>query len=531
MMISFLCDSDYLVFPVNRLMTKKKLIFRRGGEVVWDLNVCLDYDRPEYLCHIDVRRFAGQELTLECRPEARLEIRKSGEPCEPCSYSEAYRPAVHFSPRTGWMNDPNGLYQYKGKYHLFFQHNPAGPVWDNMSWGHAVSADLIHWKELGCALLPDEYGAVFSGSAVVDSRNDSGLKDGDDDPILLFYTAAGGSSLISEGKPFCQRLVYSTDGGKIWRPYAGNPVIPHLAAENRDPKVVFDESTGNYVLALYLDKDLYALFLSRDLLHWEKSQEIALEGDAECPDFYPLDLNGERKWILSGASGRYRIGSFENAVFRPETGSLRLHYGKNAYAAQTWWSPADGRRVRIAWDTFGVSPMPFTNSMGIPTEMSLRAFPEGARLCAKPVRELENIAGEAVSFAAHAAEGDDPAVVRLPGAEAPRAVDLTANLAFSPDADFTLSVFGCDIRFDIPAGKLICGGCEAPLRAEENPVTLRVLSDAAGVELFLAEGSEYLCVGCLADYNLPGFSLSAAHGTADAEVSARSLLRIWPSSL
>jgi hypothetical protein len=143
-------------------------------------------------------------------------------------YGEAYRPQFHFSARKNWLNDPNGLVFYKGRYHLFFQHNPQGINWGNMTWGHSVSPDLLHWTQIENALTPDDLGTIYSGSAVVDWKNTGGFKTGAQDPLVCFYTSAG--------KPFTQSLAYSNDGGDTWTKYAQNPILGHIREKTATPK-------------------------------------------------------------------------------------------------------------------------------------------------------------------------------------------------------------------------------------------------------------------------------------------------------
>ncbi len=162
-------------------------------------------------------------------------------------YHEALRPQFHFTPARNWMNDPNGLVYYRGEYHLFFQHNPFGRQWGNMTWGHAVSPDLVHWRQLPNAIEPDRLGTIYSGSAVVDRDNTTGFQQGREKPLVAIYTAAGGSSPQSQGQPYTQCLAYSTDRGRTWTKYAGNPVLPHVIGENRDPKVIWYPPERNRV--------------------------------------------------------------------------------------------------------------------------------------------------------------------------------------------------------------------------------------------------------------------------------------------
>jgi levanase/fructan beta-fructosidase len=298
---------------------------------------------------------------LSARTDINLEIKKSNRKysCEE-NYKGKYRPEFHFSSQRGWINDPNGLFYYKDMYHMFFQHNPVGCKWGNMHWGHAVSKDLVHWEEKEIALYPDEMGTMFSGSAIVDTKNATGLKKNENDVILLFYTAAGGTdSELSKSQPFTQCLAYSTDGGNTFEKYPENPIVPFIEPGNRDPKVIYHAESDVYTMVLYLADYRYLLLTSKNLLDWKRIQEISLQDDGECPDFYPLPVDGNMenmKWVLSGASDRYLYGSFDGNKFCSEAEVKRLQYGKlNSYAAQTWsdLSAVDTRRIRIAWNRFG----------------------------------------------------------------------------------------------------------------------------------------------------------------------------------
>ncbi len=148
-------------------------------------------------------------------------------------YHESYRPQFHFSARQNWLNDPNGLVFYDGLYHLFFQHNPSGIQWGNMTWGHAVSKDLVHWDQRPNAIEPDSLGTIFSGSAALDEQNTTGFGTKDNPPLVAMYTAAG--------KPFTQCLAYSLDKGKTWKKYDHNPVLDHIVHENRDPRIFWHQ--------------------------------------------------------------------------------------------------------------------------------------------------------------------------------------------------------------------------------------------------------------------------------------------------
>ena len=240
-------EKKYLVLPVGKYVDSRKLVLVHDGKTAVDIDLRLDYVNPsEYVC-LDISKYRGDELTVEVLQDVIPEDIQSDAPPVNYSSSRSFRPQVHFTPDYGWINDPNGLLEYtspvtgKKTYHMFYQYNPYDTVWGNMHWGHAVSSDLIRWEHRPIALFPDGFGTMFSGSAVIDRENRSGLKEGEEDVILLFYTAAGGSNLLSEGKKFTQCLAYSTDGGETFRKYADNPIVPHIAGENRDPKVIWCE--------------------------------------------------------------------------------------------------------------------------------------------------------------------------------------------------------------------------------------------------------------------------------------------------
>lgn len=337
-------EKKYLVLPVGKYVDSRKLVLVHDGKTAVDIDLRLDYVNPsEYVC-LDISKYRGDELTVEVLQDVIPEDIQSDAPPVNYSLSRSFRPQVHFTPDYGWINDPNGLLEYtspvtgKKTYHMFYQYNPYDTVWGNMHWGHAVSSDLIRWEHRPIALFPDGFGTMFSGSAVIDRENRSGLKEGEEDVILLFYTAAGGSNLLSEGKKFTQCLAYSTDGGETFRKYADNPIVPHIAGENRDPKVIWCEEMQRYVMALYLEDSLFQLLVSDDLLHWEKLQDIVIEGEAECPDIYPLYADGDknnRKWIISGASHRYVVCEYRNYRFNIIQNARPLNYGRYSYAAQT----------------------------------------------------------------------------------------------------------------------------------------------------------------------------------------------------
>ena len=312
-------------------------------------------------------------------------------------YDELHRPQFHFSPQHSWMNDPNGLVYYRGEYHLFFQHTPGFMNHAANSWGHAVSTDLVHWQELDTALTPDAYGYIWSGSGVVDAANSTGFGQGDEQALVAIYTTGGFGAPRpnnSEANACVQAIAYSTDRGRTFQSYAANPVLGHLRANNRDPKVIWHAATGRWIMALFLDGNDFTLYGSPDLKQWSHLCDLEVAHTGECPDLFELPVDGDAantRWVFWGAAGVYRLGSFDGTSFSADTPALRCELGPNGYAAQTWSdvAPEDGRRIQISWMRGGHFPaMPFNGQMSFPVELTLRTTAEGVRMCRQPVREV-----------------------------------------------------------------------------------------------------------------------------------------------
>jgi fructan beta-fructosidase len=281
----------------------------------------------------------------------------------PPSYHEPYRPQLSFSPAQNWMNDPNGPILYRGKYHLFFQYNPSGTTWGNISWGHAVSTDLVHWTQLPLAIPQDASEYIFSGSVVFDRTNSSGLGTTDNPPLVAIYTSTQKATGTQE-----QALAYSTDGGLTWTKYAGNPVLDINSVNFRDPKVFWYAPGRRWEMVLALsDQRKVSIYTSPDLKHWSHQSDFgpagAIGGVWECPNLFPLDVDGnpaDQKWVLmvglnpgaiAGGSGdQYFVGSFDGttftsdnpATYTPPTGTTYQGFDNGTYAPWTTTGTAFG---------------------------------------------------------------------------------------------------------------------------------------------------------------------------------------------
>ncbi|MHB8974593.1 MAG: glycoside hydrolase family 32 protein [Pirellulaceae bacterium] len=447
-------------------------------------------------------------------------------------YHETYRPQFHFSPMKNWTNDPNGLVFYQGEYHLFFQHNPSGINWGNMTWGHAVSKDLVHWQQLEHAICPDKLGTIFSGSAVVDANNTAGFQTGDEKVLVCIYTSAGGTSPESEGQPFTQSIAYSNDRGRTWTKYAQNPVLKHIAGSNRDPKVIWHAPTKQWVMALYLDGSDYALFGSPNLTTWTKLSDAPLPGCGECPDFFELPVDGDAtksKWLFWGGNGSYRLGTFDGTTFQPETDSLQSRWGANDYAAQTYSDipQTDGRRIQIAWMAGAQYPsMPFNQQMSFPRELTLRTTPDGVRLFMNPIRELETIRGKKQTWSDVVVTPNDNPLAALQG----DLWEIEATVEPGDATEVSFTIRGEPLRYDVQAKQLSCLGQSAPLEAVDGQIKLHVLVDRASIEIFANDGRIAMCSCFLPDPLNTSLGLSAKGGTAQVKsLNIWELQSSWPS--
>jgi sucrose-6-phosphate hydrolase SacC (GH32 family) len=445
-------------------------------------------------------------------------------------YHEALRPQFHFTSRRGWNNDPNGLVYFDGEYHLFYQHNPYGWNWGNMHWGHAVSPDLVHWQELGEALYPDALGTMFSGSAVVDDRNTAGFAHGDQKAIVCMYTAAGNTSRESHGQPFTQCLAYSTDRGRSWTKYQKNPVLAHIVAENRDPKVIWYEPEQKWVLALYLDKRDYALFASKDLKQWERLCSVSIPGTSECPEFFEIPVQGhpgETRWIFYGGNGRYLVGRFDGHTYTAEGEPHTLHYGNCFYASQTYnhLPASDGRRILVAWGQVNLPGMPFNQMMDFPVELTLANRGSGLRLEVNPVKEIERLRRDPFgSTIENVSAGEPP----IPDIEA-SLFDAQADIDLGGAAEVALIIHGVPVRYSAAAGELSCLDKKAALPLRDGHVRLRLLVDRASIEIFGNDGQVYMPMGSVLDPQKSTLALSVKGGTArKVTFKGYALNSIWP---
>ena len=395
--------NNYLNLPVSyNEDDRTSLELLVGGKAVRYLDIYLPDSDPDFWVFIDISKWKGGNLVLRT---AEGEEKKGLSICYQSderkylknAYKEPHRPQLHFSTIRGWINDPNGLVYYDGEYHLFFQHYPYGYYWGQPHWGHAVSTDLVHWEQLPDALYKHEHAGIFSGSSVIDYKNTSGFKEGENDVMVAIYS----TTMFLDGRyASTQNIAYSNDRGRTFTDYKFNPALgdrfEELGTDNaRDPKVFWHEPTGNWVMVVY-ERIGHSIFTSDNLKQWEYQSHT--ETFWECPELFKLPVDGNpenSKWVMYGVSGDYLIGDFDGKKFTPELGMFNYLQGK-FFAAQTFTNvpESDGRRIQVGyceipgWVDVPESNPPFNGLMSFPTELTLRTTANGIRMFNEPVKEI-----------------------------------------------------------------------------------------------------------------------------------------------
>lgn len=564
-------DKRYLNIPIKLGAPTRHLSIRLRNELVRELSVELAPAKPDWWVFLDLTPFKGQTLTVTLDestglPQNLESLRQADEVLGHESiYREALRPQFHFSPKRGWMNDPNGLVYYDGEYHLFYQHYPYGSQpsltanWQT-HWGHAFSHDLVHWQELPVALYPENGLSLWSGSAVVDENNTAGFQTGADKTLVALFTLADLKRMLTgKGRLFTQGLAYSNDRGRTWTHYADNPVVPNVSPFNRDPKVIWyapqkkwvmvlfldradyaghPELTPDKAMDLYRDKSSYGFFSSTDLKHWEKLSEVRIPGDAECPEFFEITVDGDpqnTRWIIAAAAGSYLIGSFDGATFTSESGPHRLHEGNGWYASQTFnHVPAsDGRRILIPWGRAlaGLMDkkeplykgMPFNQSMGIPVELTLRTTAQGLRLYANPIRELTTLRAHSTVLKPQPLQPGANPLTRLHG----ELLDVIATLDPKGATNITFDLRGVPLVYDVKARQLFCADAQGPLPLHNGRLQLRLLVDRTSIEIFGNEGQLYMSVATVIPPGNTSLALTADQEAAIEALEVHTLRSIW----
>ena len=409
----------YLLLPVQEKEENAHIaVLDSRNEMVKRLNVRLAVDKVDYFVPFEIKN--GQLLDITFHGDKRTTGAVKDFVCwKEMKYSdtfdttnrERYRPAYHHTPPYGWMNDPNGMFYKDGVWHLYYQFNPYGSQWENMTWGHSTSKDLIHWEAQPLAIEGDWLGAVFSGSAIVDKDNTTGFGR---NAVVAMYTSAGAAQT--------QSIAYSADGGQTFTKYAGNPVITYNAPDFRDPKVFWHEQTRKWIVVLAVGQEVQ-FFSSMNLKEWKYESSFGREygnhdGVWECPDM----LCFGNKWVLllninpggpfGGSATQYFVGSFDGHKFMCEDNPSEtkwMDYGKDHYATVTFHNAPDGRIVALPWMSNWqyanqVPTRQFRSANGLPRDLGIKTVGGETYLTSTPSKEVTALRGRKVKQPTEACE-------------------------------------------------------------------------------------------------------------------------------
>lgn len=520
--ISLKINSNYLNFPVAHNQQRAKMTFSSNDSPDLNVVIRLAADKPDYWVFKDVSHLKGKTLHISYEGDSRgLEkiYQDNVIAGYDSLYKEKYRPQFHFTSRRGWINDPNGLIYHNGEYHLYYQHNPYEKEWENMHWGHAVSNDLIHWKELPVALFPDNLGTMFSGSAVIDYNNTAGFNKAATPAMIVFYTAASSQKQV-------QCMAYSLDNGRTFTKYTANPVIDSKekwnSIDTRDPKVFWYAPGGHWVMILN-ERDGHSIYTSSNLKEWNYESHVT--GFWECPELVELAVDGsinDKRWVMYGASGTYMIGKFNGKVFTPLAGKY-LYTKGSVYAAQIFNNMTDGRRVQIGWGRIGHPGMPFNGMMLLPTELTLRSTKEGVRLFSEPVREAEQLFSPLLNRTRITAEEAGKELNRFKDAGCLR-IKTTFTLSHATDGGLSL----CSQRivdYDLN-NNLINGTFYSPDDRTSMSLTADIYIDRTSVEVFIDGGAFSYSMERKPGKNSDGFQFFGNRITVD-KLEVFSVKPIW----
>ena len=527
-------QSKYLLLPVQDAGEESQVHVVVDGKLERSIVVRLATSKVDYTVPLDLTPYQGKHVVLNVvTPQSRSTIREAKE--DACwkdmrlsdTFSaenrEKYRPAYHHTPLYGWMNDPNGMVYHDGVWHLCYQWNPFGSKWQNMTWGHSTSRDLIHWEPQEPALLPDGLGTIFSGSSAIDEANSAGFGK---NSIVTLFTSAANSQV--------QSLAYSNDGGYSYTTYPGNPVLT-LESEARDPNMFWNEETKQWtlILAHALDHEML-IFTSPDLKSWTLQSSFgkglgAQDGVWECPDLFELPVTGtqEKKWVLicninpggpfGGSATQYFTGSFDGKTFKVDTDASGnvptkwLDYGKDHYATVSW-SDTPGRRTVIGWMSnwqyaAEVPTLQFRSANTLPREMGVFKVDDQYYVSSKPSPELDALRGKITHNAKRIQVGKRAHTVSLPqendgiceilmNVDAKRSKQLKMTLANKAQEKVTIiyDVEKETISFDRTQSGIVDFSQDfpavtvTPTYENDGSVNLRLFIDRSSMELFEQEG-------------------------------------------
>ena len=422
------------------------------------------------------------------------------------TYEHPLRSQYHFSSLKGWNNDPNGMVFYDGEYHLYFQHNPLGVNWGNMTWGHAVSKDMVHWKQLKHAILPYSDGTIWSGTAVVDHNNTLGKNTKENKAIVAFFTHAQNS----ESNWFYQAAAYSLDKGRTFKLINnGNGIVQNQGFDRgeRDPKVFWHEQSKKWIMLLWVKRgdDNYKgqsdqskigkvrFFESNDLINWRKIFDYDRNWVYECIDMVELSVDGNKnnkKWLIYDASFDYEVGDFDGNLFVSDRKVRKGDLGNHYYAAQTFNNSPDGRNIIIGWmptrdkNIFIENNTVWNQQMTFPNKMELKTTKDGIKLFRNPIKEIENLYLNSYDFKNKTINHINNRTINIPS----NLIDVSYSFNRDQNEKIVFDIMGQKIIFE--NDKFVFYDTFIPVNNSEI-IKLRVLLDRSSIEIFVNDG-EYV---------------------------------------
>lgn len=531
-LVRVLKNGTYLLMPVQECNDEATINVLVDGKLDKTIYVRLAKSKVDFTVPLQIDRYAGHDVSLNIiTTQNRSTVREAKE--DACwgnfsvadtfdtSNREKYRPAFHHTPLFGWMNDPNGMVCKNGVWHLYYQYNPYGSKWQNMTWGHSSSKDLLKWEHHPLAIESNALGSVFSGSAVIDHSNSAGFNK---NAIIALYTSAGTSQI--------QSLAYSTDNGETFRIYPATPVLT-IESEARDPNVFWNDETKewNMSLAHALDHEML-FFTSPDLKKWTLQSSFgkgfgAQDGVWECPDLFKLKVDGTdtEKWVLicninpggpfGGSGTQYFVGNFDGKTFvadKDSNGNIPtkwMYYGKDHYATVSWSDAPDNRRTMIGWMSnwqyaAEVPTMQFRGANTLPREAGLFYGPDSdIYLSSQPSPELENLRDKLTVNIKRAKIGKNKRTYNLPSvndgiceilldidAQKSESVSLTLSNGTGEKVNMKYDVSGHKLSFDRSKSGIVYFSQDfpaitvAPSFEDVNKISLRIFIDKSSIELF-----------------------------------------------
>lgn len=558
-------DSKYLLLPVQESNDDARINVLVDGRLDKTINVKLAKSKVDYYVPFDLSSYKGHEVAMNIvTTQGRSTLREAKD--DACwknmtlsdtfdtTNREKYRPVYHHTPSYGWMNDPNGMFYKDGVWHLYFQHNPYGSKWQNLSWGHSTSKDLINWTAEPEALEPNGLGMVFSGSCALDTNNTAGYGN---DAVIGLYTSADASQT--------QSLVWSKDNGKTFEFYPANPIIT-LESEARDPNMFWDDDAKQWVLLLAhaLEHEML-VFTSPDMKEWTLQSSFgkgigAQGGVWECPDLFKLNVDGsdEEKWVLvcnlnpggpfGGSATQYFVGDFDGKTFKADTNSEGkiptkwMDHGKDHYATVSWSDAPDNRRTVIGWMSnwqyaAEVPTMQYRSANTLPRDVSLfRAADGDIYMASEPSPELvalrdkltvnvkkANIRKKAATYSLPNANGGVCEILLDIDARKSKLINLTVSNNAGEKVVMQYDVAAHSLSFDRRESGVVDFSQDfpavtvSPTFEDNGRISLRIFIDKSSMEVFGNKGQFVMTNLVFPEKPYTTLSISSGDGNARLE--------------